>query len=37
MSAFSLRDLEFEARRRLDAAVCDFFACGAGDEFTLPW
>jgi 4-hydroxymandelate oxidase len=35
MSALSLRDLEPEARRRLDAAVYDFFAGGAGDELTL--
>jgi 4-hydroxymandelate oxidase len=35
MSALSLRDLESEARRRLDAAVYDFFAGGAGDEVTL--
>ena len=35
MSAFSLRDLEHEARRRLDSAVYDFFAGGAGDEVTL--
>lgn len=35
MSALSLRDFECEARRRLDAAVYDFFAGGAGDEVTL--
>jgi len=31
----SPRDLEAEARRRLDPAVYDFYAGGAGDEVTL--
>jgi 4-hydroxymandelate oxidase len=35
MDALSLRELESEARRRLDPAVYDFFAGGADDEITL--
>jgi 4-hydroxymandelate oxidase len=35
MSALSLRDIEAEARRRLDSAVYDFFAGGAGEEVTV--
>jgi 4-hydroxymandelate oxidase len=35
MPAFSLRELESEARRRLDPAVYDYFAGGADDEITL--
>jgi 4-hydroxymandelate oxidase len=35
MPALSLRELEQEARRRLEPAVYDFFAGGAGDERTL--
>jgi len=33
--AVSLRELEFEARKRLDPVVYDFVAGGAGDEVTL--
>ncbi len=35
MESLSLRELESEARRRLDPAVYDFFAGGADDEVTL--
>jgi 4-hydroxymandelate oxidase len=35
MEALSLRELEDEARRRLDPAVYDFFAGGAEDEVTV--
>jgi len=35
MNPLSLRDIEDEARRRLDPAVYDFFAGGAGDEVTV--
>jgi 4-hydroxymandelate oxidase len=35
MPALSLRDLETEARGRLDPAVFDYFAGGADDEVTL--
>ncbi len=35
MPALSLREMESEARRRLDPAVYDFFAGGADDEITL--
>lgn len=35
MPALSLRDLEREARGRLDPAVFDYFAGGADDEVTL--
>jgi 4-hydroxymandelate oxidase len=34
MPAFSLRELEREAQRRLDPAVYDYFAGGADDEIT---
>ena len=35
MQFISLRDLESEAKRRLDPAVYDYFAGGADDEITL--
>jgi 4-hydroxymandelate oxidase len=35
MQALSLRDLEAEARERLDPAAYDYFAGGADDEITL--
>jgi 4-hydroxymandelate oxidase len=35
MQALSLREIEDEARRRLDPAVFDFFAGGAADEVTV--
>lgn len=35
MDALSLREIEAQARQRLDTAVYDFFAGGAGDEVTL--
>ena len=35
MQAFSLRELELEAQRRLDPAVYDYFAGGADDEITV--
>jgi 4-hydroxymandelate oxidase len=35
MQALSLRELEQQARERLDPAVYDFFAGGADDELTL--
>jgi 4-hydroxymandelate oxidase len=35
MKALSLREIEHEARHRLDPAVYDFFAGGAGDEITV--
>jgi 4-hydroxymandelate oxidase len=35
MTTLSLRELESEAKRRLDPAVYDFFAGGADDEITL--
>ena len=35
MQALSLRELEQQARDRLDPAVYDFFAGGADDELTL--
>jgi 4-hydroxymandelate oxidase len=35
MQALSLRDLESEARERLDPAAYDYFAGGADDEVTL--
>lgn len=35
MVALSLRDLEDEARRRLDPAAYGYFAGGAGDEITV--
>jgi 4-hydroxymandelate oxidase len=35
MQALSLRELERQARERLDPAVYDFFAGGADDELTL--
>src|SRR2546430_8536869 len=35
MQAFSIRDFEAEARRRLSPAVYDLFAGGAADEVTL--
>ncbi|HEY4882554.1 MAG TPA: alpha-hydroxy acid oxidase [Myxococcales bacterium] len=35
MHAFSIRDFEAEARRRLSPAVYDLFAGGGGDEVTL--
>jgi 4-hydroxymandelate oxidase len=35
MLAFSLRDMELEARRRLDPAVYDYFAGGSDDEVTV--
>jgi 4-hydroxymandelate oxidase len=35
MESLSLREVEDEARRRLDPAVYDFFAGGAGDEVTV--
>ena len=35
MQALSLREIEDEARRRLDPAVYDFFAGGAADEVTV--
>src|SRR5215469_5551726 len=35
MLSLSLRELESEARRRLEPAVYDFFAGGADDEVTL--
>lgn len=35
MPALSLREIESEARQRLDPAVYDFFAGGADDEITL--
>ena len=31
MQAFSLRDMEVQAQRRIDPAVYDYFAGGAGD------
>jgi 4-hydroxymandelate oxidase len=35
MKAFSVRDMEIEAQRRLDPAVYDYFAGGADDEITV--
>jgi 4-hydroxymandelate oxidase len=35
MEALSLREIEDQARHRLDPAVYDFFAGGAGDEVTV--
>ena len=35
MRAFSLREIESEAQRKLDPAVYDYFAGGADDEITL--
>jgi 4-hydroxymandelate oxidase len=35
MESLSLREMEDEARRRLDPAVHDFFAGGTGDEVTV--
>jgi 4-hydroxymandelate oxidase len=35
VESLSLREIEDEARRRLDSAVYDFFAGGAGDEVTV--
>ena len=35
MQPLSLRELESEARQRLDPAIYDFFAGGADDELTL--
>lgn len=35
MDTFSLREVESLARQRLDAAVYDFFAGGAGEEVTM--
>jgi 4-hydroxymandelate oxidase len=35
MQPLSLRELESQARQRLDPAIYDFFAGGADDEFTL--
>jgi len=35
MQAFSLRDLEVQAQRRLDPAVYDYFAGGSDDEVTV--
>jgi hypothetical protein len=37
MEPLSLREIEEEARRRLDPAVYDFFAGGTADEVTLPY
>ena len=35
MQTLSLRELEAEARKRLDPAIYDYFAGGADDEVTL--
>ena len=35
MQPLSLRELEWQARQRLDPAIYDFFAGGADDELTL--